>query len=83
MSLFLAGVAVLGIVAALIAADVRRGTARDTLGLRAARREAVTDMRRRVYRERLARVDRLRIPASFWSAEDGRQRLAEFHREDR
>ena len=87
MSLFLAGVALLGIVAALIAADHRRLTARDTLGLRAARREVAGRVRRDVIRQRLYALDRLRVPRSFLEnalvEQEGRRRLEEFHREDR
>jgi len=87
MSLFLAGVAVLGIVVALIAADHRRLVARDALGLRAARRELTRRVRRDVIRQRLYDLDHLRVPRSFLEnalvEREGRERLNDFHREDR
>ncbi|WP_405061943.1 hypothetical protein OG474_09880 [Kribbella sp. NBC_01505] len=52
MPIFLAVVAVLLIVAAILAHDLKRRAGADTLGLKAARAEVVADMHRRVYLSR-------------------------------
>lgn len=70
-------------VVAVLAYDLRHRAKLDSLGLQAARRAARADIMRRVARERLANLDRLRVPASMFNTEDGRRRLADFHREDR
>lgn len=87
MSLFLAAVAALLILATVLAQRLRAAERRDTLGLRAARSAVVHGMWRAVVRQRIADIDRLRVPRSFLEnalgEADGRRRLAEFHREDR
>jgi hypothetical protein len=85
--IFLAATAALLIVATVLAQRLRAAVRRDTLGLRAARRDAAQSVWAAVQRDRLYALDRLAVPRSFLESAlveaDGRRRLEEFDREDR
>jgi hypothetical protein len=83
MSLFLAAASAFLILARVLAHRLRTA---DPYGLREARRAASGRVWADVQADRLEHRDRLRVPHSFLSREEiaaGRERLEEFHREDR
>lgn len=65
MSLFLAACAALLILAVVLGQRLRAAVRRDTLGLRRARSAEAHAVWRAVVRQRIADIDRLRVPSSF------------------